>query len=71
MAIEGARYQDPVAAADVPRPVRGGRSCGRAGVGELAGQCVVAPGGRLIRGACEAAAVRDDRLLDVFAQVVP
>ena len=71
MAIEGARYQDPLPAADVPQPVRGGRGCGRAGAGELAGQRVLALGGRLIRGPGEAAAVRDDRLLDVFAQVVP
>ena len=67
VALEGARYQGPLAAADVPQPVRPGR----AGVRELAGRRVFAPGGRLIGGAREAAAVRDDRLLGVFAQVVP
>ena len=68
VALEGARYQGPLAAADVPQPVRRGRAGVRE---ELAGRRVFAPGGRLIGGAREAAAVRDDRLLGVFAQVVP
>ena len=72
VALDGARYQGPLAAAHVPQPVRfARRGCGRAGVRELAGRRVLAPGGRLIGGAREAAAVRGDRFLDVFAQVVP
>jgi hypothetical protein len=72
MAIEGARYQGPLAAAYVQQPVRlRRRGRGRPGIRELAGRRVFVPGGRLTGGAREAATVRDDRLLAVFAQVVP
>ena len=65
MALEGTRYQGPLAAAHVPQPVRLG---GRRG-GGLAGRCAVCGPG--VRSAGEAAAVRGDRLLRVLAQVVP
>jgi hypothetical protein len=58
VAVEGARYQGPLAAVHVPQPVRHGRrGLVRAGVRELAGRRVFALGGRLTGRGREAAAV--------------
>lgn len=70
----GARYQGPLAAVHVEQPVRPRRGHrGRASFGRLLARWrIVARGDRLAcRAAGKAAAVRDDRLLGIFAHVVP
>jgi hypothetical protein len=73
MALAGAGHQGPLAAVYVEQPVRSGRGDrGRVGLWRLLARWRVAVcGGWLAGRTGEAAAMRDNRLLDVSGQVVP